>query len=339
VKVIYATPNFHQNRGNTVTVKRIAKGVERLGVSSTIMSITDGNIPFSLPQSDLIHGFNAYLFYHFLQKLSLKPNSYIITLTGTDLNHHLKLPDSRQDIMNCLQDSRAIHVFNEEAKHMIITQIPQLSEKIFIIAQGVSTHPEPLMITSIKKEPGTFLFVLPAGIRKVKNILFALDTLHRLRDIQPHIRLWLVGPVLDEAEGRLVLDMVQTHKSWVRYLGEVTHKEMNTIYQQADCVLNTSHSEGQPSSILEAMALSVPVLVSDNHGNTSIVSHLETGLVYRTAEEFLQFALLLMSNKDQRLRLGKLAKDYILKHHSCEHEAEQFYKLYLAISKKQPLIK
>jgi glycosyltransferase involved in cell wall biosynthesis len=332
VKVVYATPNFHQNRGNTVTVKRIANGIEQLGVQTEIVSFTEENSQTFFPEADLIHGFNAYLFYQFIRTIALK--SFIITLTGTDLNHHFKNPKSRKDVISCMQEAKAIHVFNEEAKNIILNELPDLAEKIIVIAQGISTLTEVNPLVSSKKEPGTFLFVLPAGIRKVKNIFFALEEVYQLYSKYPHVRLWLVGPVLEEEEGRQIEEFVHFHKEWVQYLGEVPHEAMSSIYQQADCVLNTSHSEGQPSTVIEAMAHSIAVLVSNNHGNTSIVSHLETGLIYSSREEFITFAELLISDKERREQLGYYAKEYVAKNHSSEKEAEQFLNLYEAVFKQ-----
>lgn len=68
MKVVLVTPNYHQPRGNTVTVERIAIGLNRLGIAIEIVSITkDTKFP-PLPPADLVHGFNAYEFQKYWER-------------------------------------------------------------------------------------------------------------------------------------------------------------------------------------------------------------------------------------------------------------------------------
>ncbi|WP_186577156.1 glycosyltransferase family 4 protein [Aquibacillus kalidii] len=331
MKLVLATPNFHQPRGNTVTVQRIANGLEKLGVDTEIISITDDSL-HTLPDADLLHGFHAYRFYKFLNKLNKKSKSYVITLTGTDLNHNLFDPDTRNDVLACLKNAEAIHVFNEEAKQIIEAEAKEVLPKLFFLPQGASQFN--IVDYRVSKEANTFLFVLPAGIRKVKNIPFAIELLKELYQKNNKIRLWLIGPIIEDVEGKQVTALVEKNKEWVKYLGQVPHDEMGLVYHQADCVLNTSVTEGQPSTVIEAMGHGLPVLVSDNHGNTSIVSHQKTGWIYSTANQFLDCAEQIVNNIELRQSIGKHAKQYIAEHHSSEHEAEFLLSVYQRILKE-----
>lgn len=333
MKVVLITPNFHQPRGNTVTVQRIANELENLNIQTEIISITEDNNITSLPKADVYHGFNAYRFYRFWEYIDIKPKSYVITLTGTDLNHNLFEEKTRPVIAASLENAQAIHVFNEEAKQIITNELPNLSEKTYIIPQGIDCFPN----TKIEyhKENATFLFVLPAGIRKVKNIPFAIEFLTRLKKNYPNLRLWLVGPVLEEHEGEIVKELVRKNSSWVTYHGQVPHKQMGAIYNQADCILNTSISEGQPSSILEAMAYNLPVIASNNQGNRSIVSHEKTGLIYKTSDEFLDYAERILNNIELRQVLSTRAKEFVNQHHNSQQEARHLLDIYNSVLNSQ----
>lgn len=326
MKVLLATPNFHQPRGNTVTVQRIAEGLEKLGVNTEVISITDDSSFTSLPQADIVHGFHAYRFYKFKEKLDMKLATFVITLTGTDLNHDLFNKNKRADVLCCLTEASAIHVFDAEAKCTLVNEIPGLEPKIFIVHQGTSEFTENKPEHS--KEENTFLFVLPAGVRKVKNIPAAIDMLSKLHNKFPSVRLWLVGPIIEEGEGKVVEDLVAKNKDWITYIGQVDHSDMGTIYNQADTILNTSHSEGQSSAILEGMGYGLPVLVSGNQGNRNIVSNGETGLVYNTPNQFLAYAEQIMNNIELRNQIGQSAKQYITQNHSSIYEAKNLLKIY-----------
>jgi glycosyltransferase involved in cell wall biosynthesis len=325
MKVVLATPNFHQPRGNTVTVQRIADGLEKLGIQSEVISITDENIT-SLPEADLVHGFHAYNFYRFMQRIENKPESYIITITGTDLNYYLFDPMTRPDVIDCLEGAKAIHVFHDKGKNILEEEVPSVADKLFVLPQGSSEFPN--TSSPIKKDENTFVFVLPAGIRKIKKVPAAIEMLSKLHKKYPNIRLWLVGPVLEEEEGEIVNKLVKENCDWVTYIGQVDHKQMGAIYERSDCLLNTSHTEGQSTAILEAMGYGLPVLVSDNEGNKSIVKHQETGLIYSNEDQFLDYAEQIMNNIKLRHAIGERAKTFVANKHSRSYEVKYLLNIY-----------
>lgn len=331
MKIVLASPNFPQLRGNTVTVQRIATHLEKLGAETEIVSTTDDKTIGSFPSADIVHGFHAYNFYQFLQKLEKKPVHYIVTITGTDLNQDLFNPERRADVLASLRGAKAVHVFDEKAKSLLVKEIPELADKTFVLPQG--NQPSPAGSTLITKEPESFVFFLPAGIRKVKNIPAAISMLHKLQLQHPQLRLWLVGPVLEEKEGEAVMELVNRHKDWIRYLGQVPHEDMGSVYRQADVVLNTSLSEGQPATILEAMGYALPVLASDIPGNSGILVNEEIGFLYKNQNEFLDYAGKLMNNNKIRQSIGQSAEAYVKQHHSSEREAETLLKVYQRILK------
>lgn len=330
MKIVLAAPNYPQPRGNTVTVRRIAANLEKLGVQTEIVSITGENRSRNLPEADMVHGFHAYYFHQFLQQLDQKPERYIISMTGTDLNADLFNPEKRPGVLSTLEGAEAIHVFDEAAKTTVLQEAPQFDGKVFAIAQGTSEFSSAHR-SQLEKETGTFLFVLPAGIRKVKNIPFAIHALSKLHKEFPNLRLWLAGPVLEQAEADMVLALVEQNSDWLRYIGEIPHAEMGAIFENADVVLNTSHSEGQPAAILEAMGYGKPVLVSNVPGNKGMVENGKTGYLYNDQKQFLDYAAELINNNEARQQIGLQAKQYAADHHSPSFEAEALLKIYTSI--------
>lgn len=326
MNVLLATPNFHQPRGNTVTVQRISDGLNRLGVQTSIISMTENHSITRIPQTDLVHGFHAYRFFKFKEKLDVSIDNYVITLTGTDLNHDLFDETRRSEVLRCLTEAKAIHVFDKDAKSALVEAVPLLESKIFIIHQGAGDFQDNSLQKT--KEANTFLFVLPAGIRKIKNVPGAIKMLSELHERYPSVRLWLVGPIIEESEGDLVKDLVADNSDWITYLGQLDHSQMGSVYNQADAILNTSVSEGQSSAILEGMGYGLPLLVSSNNGNRSIVTHEKTGLIYRNQSEFLDYAEQIMNNIELRNILGNAAKEYIDRNHSSTYEANQILAMY-----------
>ncbi|WP_347548601.1 glycosyltransferase [Pseudalkalibacillus hwajinpoensis] len=327
MNVILATPFFNQLRGNTITVRRMAGGLERAGINTKVISITEQvPKPLSLQNADLIHGFNAFRFYQFMKTLNAPITNYIITLTGTDLNHDLKNKDRKQDVVTCLKEALAVHVFEEEAKQRVFEELPELKNRVYVIAQGTNVAAKHSL--SARKQRTPFTFLLPAGIRKVKNVPFAIKGLQPLRATHPGIQLKIVGPIIEKEEGETVRQLVSEQSDWVSYAGVIPHNEMTTLYHQADVVLNTSHTEGQSSAILEAMGQGLPVLVSQNKGNMSVVKHGSTGLIYNGNDEFTTHAASLINDSHVRTKLGRNAREYVKNYHSAELEIKAIVKMY-----------
>lgn len=234
--------------------------------------------------------------------------------------------DKKEKVIDTLVNAEAIHVFEEKGRQLVAKEIPETEKRISVIPQGVS------LFQSVKnrfsKETGTFLFILPAGIRKIKQIPYAISMLASLKEKYPEIRLWLVGPVIEKAENEIVKKLVEKHKDWIRYLGQIPHSQMGELYKQGDIVLNTSLSEGQPSAILEAMSLGIVPIVSNNNGNRSIVKHRHTGFIYRNDIDFLKYAEELMKNKLYRLEIGKQGRKFVKEYHSLEHEISALTEIY-----------
>ena len=324
MKVILVTPNYHQPRGNTITVERIAQGLNSHGITTEIISITEDSKFPRIPPADLVHGFNAYHFNKYWAQRGSLSYPYLITLTGTDLNHALFNEKTKESVLQTLEGSKAIHVFNENAKKMLWQKVPRLIDKTFLIPQGTKFFP----LEQVDLQRNSFIFVLPAGIRSVKNIPAAISMLTSLYEKDPRIRLWIVGPIIEKEEGNKVRKLVEQNTHWISYWGEIPHSKMSEVYRHADVILNTSLSEGQSSAILEAMAIGIPVLVSDIAGNRDIVIHGKTGFLYSDEYEFAHYVQYLMENDGLRKRMGVMGKDYVRNHHSTEKEAQALRSVY-----------
>ena len=343
MKIELAVPHRGQLRGNTVTAERIRRGLERLGEEVRISFFAagqdgaaagDGGGPAGEEFSPaVLHGFHAYWFEIYRRRRGPSPVPYAVTLTGTDLNHHLYEPDKRPLVLRCLDGAAAVHVFHEAAARELWREAPSTRGRTHIIAQALEPFPANGGRGGLPaREPGAFVFLLPAGVRRVKQIPFALSTLRELRAVCPAVRLWLAGPVLEADEAARVRALVEANRGWARWLDPLPHHRMGGLYERADAVLNTSLSEGQSSAVLEAMAQGVPVLAADIPGNRSVVADGATGLLFRDKEQFLAQARRLLADGEWRRALAARARAFVRARHSPESEALALRAMYRSIS-------
>jgi glycosyltransferase involved in cell wall biosynthesis len=170
------------------------------------------------------------------------------------------------------------------------------------------------------------LFLLPLGVREVKDPLFVLERFRDGLDKRIGAKLVVVGPALDAALWSK-LNEVSTASPNVKIIGPLPRNQLLDAMRQSDFVLNTSVSEGQSNTVLEAMALGTLVIVRDNPGNRALVSHGENGLVFTSPSEFEDLAIRAWEDQSWRQRMAAQAKLRVARFTSLEREAAQYVAL------------
>ena len=102
------------------------------------------------------------------------------------------------------------------------------------------------------------------------------------------------------------------------------------VYTAADVLLMPSRFEGLPMTLLESMAMGLPVVASNLDGIAEVIQHAEDGYLSpsNSAETFAQHIALLLSNPDQARRIAINARAKIEKHFSVERLTSQVEAIY-----------
>ncbi|MDC3244155.1 glycosyltransferase family 4 protein [Amylibacter sp.] len=127
-----------------------------------------------------------------------------------------------------------------------------------------------LMISRLLGDKGVFEFI--AAARKVR-----VD--------HPLVRFQLLGPI--DSGNRKAIDLA-TVKSWeaegvIEYLG--ASDDVRPYITAAHCVVLPSYREGAPRSLIEAAAMSRPLIATDVPGCRSVVDDEKTGFLCRVRDE------------------------------------------------------
>lgn len=336
MRVGIIAPNYYaEETGNAVTVRRIERQMRLLGCEVEVFpvdrlageTLQAGIREFS-PQ--ILHAFHAYQggrMAHALSQVLGLP--YLVTFTGTDIYN--ALCDRRNlELHKALRGASRLVAFHGCIKKRLAEHLPSLEEKTTVIPQGVELPAEFGRLPA-QGEGEQFTFLLPAGLRPVKNVLFPLQALAALHAVYPQVRLLLAGPVLDADYAAQVMDALERYP-FARYAGVVGHESMGELYRSVDVVLNSSVSEGgMANTVLEAMAYARPLLVADIEGNRSIVKENVTGLLYRDADDFRAKAKLLLTDPHLRERLGKKGRALVQDNYPPDKEANAYLSLYREI--------
>ncbi len=106
-------------------------------------------------------------------------------------------------------------------------------------------------------------------------------------------------------------------------------EDVRPVYTGLSVFVLASSFEGMSNSLLEAMALGCPVVVSDVDGNCELVKHGETGLRFRSesADEMKEMIALVLDDQALAKTLAIKAKSFVLEKYSWEAQKAKWMKL------------
>jgi L-malate glycosyltransferase len=323
-------------RGNSITVQRIESGLRDQGVNVRIWSMEDGASSGDIQQAleafapDLVHGFHVSASGRIVTDIAFRLGiPSILSVTGTDVNTDLFDPQRRPEVMDVVRRATRIVAFHDVMRVKLANELPEVEHRIRIIGQAVRCQDTPFDLRHhLGLTRDDLIFLIPAGIRRVKNVTFCLKPLDALRIQYPRITAVFAGPIIEAAEGVRLHELLRDYP-WAFYLGPVPHEQICAMLGSVDIVINSSLSEGgMANSILEAMSRGRAVLASDVEGNRSVVRDEIDGLLFASESEFAHKAERLIREPGLRNKLGKNGTEKIEREFSGGREIRAYLQLY-----------
>jgi L-malate glycosyltransferase len=113
---------------------------------------------------------------------------------------------------------------------------------------------------------------------KIYNPKMAIDVLYLLQKKYPEASLTMVGP---EKDGSLVETIKYANKVGVKvnFMGKLSLIEWTKLAQNCDIFINTTHFDNTPVSIIEAMALGLPVVSTNVGGIPFLLNNTENAIL------------------------------------------------------------
>lgn len=115
----------------------------------------------------------------------------------------------------------------------------------------------------------------------------------------------------------------------VIFTGDLRGEDKAAAYQSADMFVMPSYSENFGGSVVEAMARSVPVVITEGVGITPDVREAKAGIVIEKNEEQLAKAILgLLRDDDLRKALGERGRKLVEEKYSWPNIAKKWLAAY-----------
>lgn len=334
MNALLLTPTFTPAlTGNAVTVERIGRALTQGGVACKILDLSRLAPDVLLDQArafepDILHVFHA--FKSGPAGLKIKnafPIPMITTMTGTDINLDIRAPGRKETILEVLHQSDRITVFNEQAQALLLrNRIPP--ERIAVIHQAVWLPATATLDyrSALQIERDAPVFLLLGAVRAVKNYPYALQVLEKVKKIYPAIHLIIAGPVLEEDAFARIKKQI-AGKTWVTCLGEVPRENVPSLLTAADIVLNTSFSESESNTVLEALSLGKIVIGRAIPGNASILTE-QTGFSFHNKKEFFEKIIHVLKHGDNMEKMRRQARQWIRYQFHPDRERSDYLAIY-----------
>lgn len=150
--------------------------------------------------------------------------------------------------------------------------------------------------------PEDFVICFCGRLGKEKSVDVLLDFFAEYHRPNDHIKLLIVGEgplhkALEEKAGRLGLT------GSVVFTGGIAHENMREVYACCNLYATASKSEVNSVSMLEAMAMGLPVLHILDEENPGQVTEGVNGYIFRTPEEFHSAIERFRNNREEQVRL------------------------------------
>ena len=200
-----------------------------------------------------------------------------------------------------------ICVATAEDKDFVIKVFRQSADKISIHPNWIDTGV--FIPQSREKKKDTILFV--GRLSAQKNLELLIDAL-----AGTNYTLDIAG----DGELRASLEKRAREKGVpVHFLGSVANDKLPEIYNSYNVFILPSHYEGNPKTLLEAMACGCAVIGTNVPGIASVIQHSKSGLLSPANDKSLRDVIVqLMSDTDLQLRLGRGARDQIVKNQALD---------------------
>jgi glycosyltransferase involved in cell wall biosynthesis len=243
----------------------------------------------------------------------------------------------RLDLMLMKRFNHLIAVSQATKDEMVAAGVP--GAQISVIHNGIDTETwaQTHVIGDFRRELGVdqaFPIIGYVGrIMPEKDLQTWLRAAACVAKQYPHARFILVGDGSDGSTQRELQRLAEELGIADMTFFPGYREKLLPIYASFDIFMMSSRREGLPNSILEAMAMRLPVVTTDVAGAKELVADNVTGFVrpQGDVEGLAQSLLTCINNRDLRLRMGSAGRERVEAEFSFAQRLQKVEDLYAAV--------
>lgn len=192
---------------------------------------------------------------------------YILILRGGNLEKRLQSKNNRTLFSNAYKNV-VPSLFLQSKFNKYVTNLTYIPNSI------------PLQYYSFKTRKVFSPYLLwVRTFKEFYNPMLAIRVLEKLKIEYPNARLVMVGPEKDDSLA-ICKEYVADKKLPVRFTGKLTKAQWHKLAEEYDIFINTTTIDNTPISVIEAMALGLPVVSSEVGGIPFLIENGKDGLLF-----------------------------------------------------------
>lgn len=231
----------------------------------------------------------------------------ITTLRGSDVRSIDRSRISKSVIVQLFRLNRMVVTVSEAIASSLTTLWPEKKEKICTISNGVSEE-----LLELRRESRRNCL----SISTIGNLIPMKDvatTIRAFQRIEGNLQLRVVGEGIE----RPALEALSRELGLARrviFVGSVEPDMIQEELSKTDIFVLSSHSEGRPNVVLEAMAAGCAIVSSDLPGVRELIEDGVNGLFFYPGDVngLARHMQHLVSSEEDRVALGKSARGKIV---------------------------
>jgi glycosyltransferase involved in cell wall biosynthesis len=290
---------------------------------------------------DIIHshfGPNGIRMNDILKKYNLNI-PHLVSFHGTDIN---SLPDVKRNYLKnvhelCKQENTYFTAPSQFLRNKMINRgIPE--EKITVVKNSFNTS----FLSAEKQKEfryGDTLKLINVGrLESVKGQKYLIEAFSKLKGIYPNIHLTIIGKGKLESELKKVAKKYAVENE-IDFLGNVSHQNIpnllvqHDIYIQPSIITNKNVEENSPISVLEALAVGMPVIASDIGGLKEIIKIEKNGFLVspKSVDDIVYRLKIFIENPKLIKEMGSYARNDVQNNYSSFSQCQVMISLYEGI--------
>jgi len=215
-----------------------------------------------------------------------------------------------------------IVVTSQHTREYVIEKYGLNPERVVVIPNYVDTDAfKPSKTTG--KEKNRIIFV--GRLDREKNLVNLIDAVKTL-----DVELVLIGegPYEEILKTKVESERIGN----VSFLGVIPNERLPLELNRSEIFVLVSIYEGNPKTLLEAMACGLPVIGTDVRGIKEVINHKKNGYLCDTSAESVKEAIMnVLENDELRKRMGRYARETIVEHYSVKSLAAKELSLLTAL--------
>jgi glycosyltransferase involved in cell wall biosynthesis len=212
-----------------------------------------------------------------------------------------------------------------------VQEIGFKSEIVHVIPNAIAVDGQP----QCRNRTGENLKIRMIGrLTAQKNPMLFLEVANRLLKKCPNLEFSILGAgIHDDLSEDIDCYLEKNNlKGQISIHGWGTQDKSVKFLLATDIYVMTSLFEGLPYSLLEAMSLGIPCVVSCVDGNKDVISNNENGFTCVTANDFCEKIELLVADESLRNKIGLAGYHYVKNYHNTVANIRQLEELYASLN-------